>query len=69
MAIANKIKDDLGEIGVEVTVMSAPFSDYEARIQAGRYDMFLGEVKIGEDMVLSMFAGRTHATASTRASE
>ncbi len=58
VAIANKIKDDLREIGVEVTVMSAPFSDYEARIQAGRYDMFLGEVKIGEDMDLSMFAGQ-----------
>lgn len=67
-AIAEKVKTDLQKIGVEVTVESVPFDEYERRVGAGDYDVFLGEVKIGADLDLSMFAGQ-NARYSVYASE
>lgn len=67
-AIAEKIKTDLQKIGAEVTVESVPFDEYERRVGTGDYDVFLGEVKIGTDLDLSMFAGQ-NARYSVYASE
>ena len=47
---------------------SVPFDEYERRVGAGDYDVFLGEVKIGTDLDLSMFAGQ-NARYSVYASE
>lgn len=68
VAIAEKIKSNLKEIGAEVNIVSVGFADYESRIKQGRYDLFLGEVKIGDDLDLSMFAGQ-NARYSVYASE
>lgn len=67
-AIAEAIKTDLQRIGVEVTVEGVSFEEYQRRVNAGNYDMFLGEVKIGADLDLSMFAGQ-NARYSVYASE
>ena len=68
VAIAEKIKNSLKEIGAEVNIVSVSFADYESRIKQGRYDLFLGEVKIGDDLDLSIFAGQ-NARYSVYASE
>ncbi len=57
VAAAEKIKTDLAQIGVDIKVRKLTFENYRARVSAGDYDMFIGEVKIGDDLDLSMFAG------------
>lgn len=54
---AEKVKAELGQIGIEVRLEKVGFAEYKRRVQAGSYDMFVGEVKIGEGLDLSMFAG------------
>lgn len=55
-AAAEAVKSYLGQIGIEVNVRQLSFTDYEARIKAGSYDMFIGETEIGRDFDLSLFA-------------
>lgn len=54
---AEKVKAELAQIGVDVRIEKVGFAEYKRRIQARNYDMFVGEVKIGEGLDLSMFAG------------
>lgn len=55
LAAAYNIADSLNEIGFFVTVQPLSFADYNQRITAGNYDMYLGEVKLDGSMDLSQF--------------
>ncbi len=55
-AAADAIQACMGRIGIDVSVKRLSFAEYEARIKSGSYDMFAGEVKIGNNLDLSVFA-------------
>lgn len=48
-AAASAIAGALGELGVSVTVATLPWSDYIAALAAGRFDLYLGEVRLTGD--------------------
>ena len=55
VAAAYNIADNLNQIGFYVNVSLLSFADYNQRISAGNYDMYLGEVKLDGSMDLSRF--------------
>ncbi len=55
LAAAYNIADSLNEIGIFVNVQALTFADYNQRISAGNYDMYLGEIKLDGSMDLSQF--------------
>ncbi len=55
VAAAYNIADNLNKIGFYVNVSLLSFADYNQRISAGNYDMYLGEVKLDGSMDLSRF--------------
>lgn len=55
VAAAYNIADNLNKIGFYVNVSLLSFADYNQRISAGNYDMYLGEVKLDSSMDLSRF--------------
>lgn len=57
VSTAQKIKNDLRQIGIDIRVIKLAFEDYTSCIDSGEYDMFLGEVKINKNLNLSAFAG------------
>lgn len=54
-AAASAIKNQLRTVGIEAEVISLPDADYTARIAAGDYDMYIGEIKLPKNMDLSAF--------------
>lgn len=54
-AAANFIASSFVKAGVNVTVKDLSFDDYKAAIAAGNYDMYLGEVKLTNNMKLTPF--------------
>lgn len=50
LAAANAIKEQLAEAGIEVTVRSVNRDAYNAEITAGSFDLYLGEVKLLNNM-------------------
>ena len=52
-AIANKIAGDLDGLGISVTVKSLPWEEYLATLNAGNFDMYYGEVRLGADFDLA----------------
>lgn len=57
VAIAEEIKKQLSGIGMNVSVETASFDEYQIRVGSGQYDMFLGEVELPETGELSDFIG------------
>jgi len=57
IATAEKIKSDLAQIGVEIRIRRLSYNDYADSINAGEYEMFLGEVKLSDTLDLSSLAG------------
>ena len=55
VAAAYNIADNLNKLGFYVNVSLLSFADYNQRISAGNYDMYLGEVKLDGSMDLSRF--------------
>lgn len=55
VAAAYHIADSLEECGFLVSVQVLTFDEYNRRISAGEYDMYLGEVKLDGSMDISMF--------------
>lgn len=55
MAAANLIKTQLETAGFTVTVDKQNFSNYTDRIENGNFDIYIGEVKLGNDMSLYPF--------------
>ncbi|MDY4190595.1 MAG: ABC transporter substrate-binding protein [Oscillospiraceae bacterium] len=50
---ARQIEAQLERAGIGVTVEEADFADYQSRISAGDYDLFLAETRLEADMDLS----------------
>ena len=51
--IAKKIAEDLGSIGVKVTVSELSWTDYNTALADGDFDMYYGEVKLTADFSLT----------------
>lgn len=47
---AERIKEQLAEAGIEITVRSVNWEAYNAEIAAGSFDLYLGEVKLTNNM-------------------
>lgn len=54
-AAADMIAKQLNAVGLKVRVNALPFETYKSYIQSGYYDMFLGEVRLTDDMNLNCF--------------
>lgn len=52
-AAANQIKLSLSKVGIGVTINAQPFAAYTAALQAGNYDLYLGDIQLMDDMDLS----------------
>ena len=55
LAAANQIKTALEAAGFTVQLQVSKFSDYKARIKNLNYDLYIGEVKLQNDMCLYPF--------------
>ncbi len=61
--LAQAVKDALRSAGIEINVVEAPFDEYQARVAAGNYDLYLGEVKLKENFDLTaLLTVLTHQT-------
>lgn len=52
-AAANQIKVSLSKAGIGININAQPFASYTASLQAGNYDLYLGNVALNADMDLS----------------
>lgn len=55
LAAAQKIAENLNEIGFAVRVEALPFEEYSQRIASGNFDLYLGEIKLDATQDLSPF--------------
>ena len=55
LAAANQIKTALEAVGFTVQLQVSKFSDYKARIKNLNYDLYIGEIKLQNDMCLYPF--------------
>lgn len=53
VAAAKYIASCFGKAGVNVTVSSVPFSQYQSMISQGNFDMYIGETELANDMDIS----------------
>lgn len=51
--VARKFAQDMGDMGVQVTLLEYAWKDYNAAINAGNYDMYYGETRINPDFDIS----------------
>ena len=57
-AVAQQLADTLAQLGVTAAVSHLPWSDYTAALAAGKFDLYLGEVRLTGDFDLfSLLAG------------
>ncbi len=64
VATAYNIADSLAESGFLITVQTLSFADYSQRIEAGNYDMYIGEVKLDGSMDIGQFFKEGSALSS-----
>ncbi len=55
VATAKHVAKSLSELGMRVSVESVPYDTYAARLHAGDFFLYVGEVKLSEDLDLSTF--------------
>lgn len=60
-AAARLIAQQLKKIGISVSVSVLPFEEYQKAIQSGNFDLYIGEVKLLNDMSLSAFFAKDGA--------
>ncbi len=53
VATASLIKSQLKEYGIGITIVKLSYKDYKKRLKNGDFDLYLGEVKITENMDFS----------------
>lgn len=56
-AIAALLKEQLADVGVEVTVTALPYEEYLSRVANGAFDLYVGEIRLGADMDLYPLLG------------
>ncbi len=52
---AELIQEQLAQIGVEVIISELGFDEYNQALEAGEYDLYVGEIKLSANMDLSVF--------------
>lgn len=62
-AAARYVASSFEKTGITVTVKAVPFADYTAAINSGSFDMYLGELKMSNNMDLSPFLAPGGAAA------
>jgi len=67
-AAAYKIASELNSRGFLIHVEAVDFATYSARIASGDFDMYLGEVKLTENMDLSVFSSGSASTGIDKSS-
>lgn len=55
-AVAQAVADSLALSGVKINLETVPRENYNARLQAGEYDLYLGEVKTGRTLNTALYA-------------
>ncbi len=55
--LADMLRTQLESAGVTVTVTPLTYADYIARLQSGRYDLYIGEIRLTANMDLSPMLG------------
>lgn len=68
LAAAYSLAEDLNAAGFFVTVENVPADVYSSRIASGNFTLYLGEVKLGENMSLSPFFGGAASAGTDSAS-
>lgn len=63
VAAANEIATDLKIAGIEVSINNLPFDEYKNELAGVNYDLYIGEVKLSNDMSLDSFFESDGATA------
>ena len=51
--IAQLMAQSLNDLGMSVSVNSLPFDQYQTAIERGKYDLYIGEMKLSPNMDLS----------------
>lgn len=54
-SLASQIKKSLNAVGIDLTVENLSFSDYKERLEKGEFDMYIGEIKLTQNMSLRPF--------------
>ncbi len=52
IAAAERLKAQLGMVGVQLTIRTEPFEKYEQLLRAGSFDLYLGEIRLSANMSL-----------------
>uniref|UniRef100_UPI003FF01237 ABC transporter substrate-binding protein n=1 Tax=Candidatus Fimivicinus sp. TaxID=3056640 RepID=UPI003FF01237 len=55
LSAANMIAAQLSAVGIKVTVTQLTWADYAKAVQGGSFDLYLGEVKLSNNMSLAPF--------------
>ncbi len=63
VAAANEIAADLKSVGIEVVLNKLPFDEYKTELAYVNYDLYIGEVKLSNDMSLGSFFESDGATS------
>lgn len=62
-AMAELVRDQLQGVGVNVTVQSLSFADYQSALKRGQYDLYIGEVRLTANMDLTPLLTKGEAAA------
>lgn len=68
-ATVKMIVSQLAAAGIKAEAVSLAYSDYLKRLQAGDYDLYLGEIRLHPNMDLSAFLENGNASFGVRASD
>lgn len=54
ISVANRIKNQLEASGIGISLRELPYSEYTAAVARGEFDLYLGEVKLKDNMDISV---------------
>ncbi len=63
---ATQMKEMLAAVGIQVTVKEESFSAYQSAVEAGSYDLYIGEMKLLNNMSLDVLLSGSTFLAGTR---
>ena len=63
------LKDMLASVGLQAAVTAKPFAEYQADVKAGKYDLYIGEMKLLNNMSLSPLLNNTAVLAGPHSEE
>lgn len=69
VATAKEIKENLANIGINITISELTWDNYMLALNSGAYDLYIGEIKLPLNMDLSSLFGSTSAVFGIAASD